>query len=167
LFSQPPLTRFMACDTPAAYILAVIAFYTALLSVIFGTGVVVMYESCTTHKDMSRLKVCLFPDVVYVLTSCRTCHHGKKPACCCGWLDLRSIWPSLPYPCLRVSVTWNNLLPVLVNPDSWSFLWYSCHYRLHLLRIHHCEDHSSFGCICFCSWRKPYAESCFSRQMVN
>jgi len=122
LSSQPPLTRFIAYDTPAAYMLTVIAFCAALLNTIFGATVLVMYESCTLHEEVNGLKVGLFPNVVYVLTSCRTCHNGKKSACCCGWLDLRPLWPSLPYPCLPVSVTRNILLLVLVNPYSWSFL---------------------------------------------
>ena len=72
LSSHPPLASFIAYDAPAAYILTVIAFCAALLSVIFGAAVVVMYESCTVHKNMRALNVGLFANVVYVLTSCRT-----------------------------------------------------------------------------------------------
>jgi hypothetical protein len=50
----------MDYDAPASYIIALIAFGAALLSVISGAAVLVMYETGTSHKDMDTLKVCLF-----------------------------------------------------------------------------------------------------------
>ncbi|KAG1819540.1 uncharacterized protein BJ212DRAFT_1575834 [Suillus subaureus] len=57
LVSSPPVTSLMAFDTPASYVFAIIAFSAALLSVISGAAVVVIYETSTTHKDMKYLKV--------------------------------------------------------------------------------------------------------------
>ena len=47
----------MNYDNPVSYILALIAFGTALLSVITGAAVLVIYETSVTHKDMETLKV--------------------------------------------------------------------------------------------------------------
>ena len=50
----------MNYDTPASYILAIVAFGLALLSVITGASVLIIYETSVTHKDMETLKVSLF-----------------------------------------------------------------------------------------------------------
>ncbi|OAX37263.1 hypothetical protein K503DRAFT_801384 [Rhizopogon vinicolor AM-OR11-026] len=57
LSSHPPVTLLMSYDTPASYILALVASCAALLSVISGAVVIVMYETGTTHYDMGTLKV--------------------------------------------------------------------------------------------------------------
>jgi len=50
----------MNYENPASYILALAAFGGALLSVITGAAVLVIYETTVTHKDMGTLKVSLF-----------------------------------------------------------------------------------------------------------
>jgi hypothetical protein len=47
----------MAFDTRASYVFAMMAFSAALLSVISGAAVVIIYETSVTHKDMERLRV--------------------------------------------------------------------------------------------------------------
>jgi hypothetical protein len=47
----------MAFDSRASYVFAMMAFSAALLSVISGAAVVIIYETSVTHKDMERLKV--------------------------------------------------------------------------------------------------------------
>jgi len=56
LSSNPPFTLLMNYDTPASYILAIVAFGSALLSVISGAAVLVIYETSVTQKDMETLK---------------------------------------------------------------------------------------------------------------
>jgi len=69
--SPPSLARFMAYDTPAAYIFAAVSFCAALLSVTFGAVVLVM---------MTKLQVGLFVQVAYGLTSCRISNlHAAVP----------------------------------------------------------------------------------------
>ncbi|OJA13151.1 hypothetical protein AZE42_11171 [Rhizopogon vesiculosus] len=56
LSSSPPLSLLMNYENPASYILALVAFGAALLSVITGAAVLVIYETTITHKDMRTLK---------------------------------------------------------------------------------------------------------------
>lgn len=56
LSSEPPMVRLMAYGTPISYIFAMVAFGAALLSVISGAAVLIIYETSTTHKDMESLK---------------------------------------------------------------------------------------------------------------
>ncbi|KAJ8594662.1 hypothetical protein M405DRAFT_808582 [Rhizopogon salebrosus TDB-379] len=80
LSSSPPLTDLMDYDAPASYIIALIAFGAALLSVISGAAVLVMYETGTSHKDMDTLK-----------------HMSRRKVIC---LLLWLAWPSV---CLAVA----------------------------------------------------------------
>lgn len=82
LTSNPPVTRLMAYDTPASYVFAMIAFSAALLSVISGAALVIIYETSTTHKDMTRLRhmsgrqiICLllwlaYPSICLAVATC-------------------------------------------------------------------------------------------------
>lgn len=54
--SKPPVLGLMAFDTRASYVFAMMAFSAALLSVISGAAVVIIYETSVTHKDMERLR---------------------------------------------------------------------------------------------------------------
>ncbi|KIK45821.1 hypothetical protein CY34DRAFT_487003 [Suillus luteus UH-Slu-Lm8-n1] len=56
LSSQPPIEHLMAYNSSVSYIFAMISFGAALLSVISGAAVLVIYETSTTHKDMETLK---------------------------------------------------------------------------------------------------------------
>ncbi|KAG1774303.1 hypothetical protein EV702DRAFT_541207 [Suillus placidus] len=82
LTSNPPVTSLMAYDTPASYVFAMIAFSAALLSVISGAALVVIYETSTTHKDMEHLRhmsphqiICLllwlaYPSICLAVSTC-------------------------------------------------------------------------------------------------
>ncbi|KAG0706315.1 hypothetical protein DFH29DRAFT_995959 [Suillus ampliporus] len=82
LSSEPPVPSLVAYDMPASYIFAMIAFGTALLSVISGTAVLVMYQASTTHQDMETLRdmsqhqiICLllwlaYPSICLVVATC-------------------------------------------------------------------------------------------------
>ncbi|KAG1838613.1 hypothetical protein C8R48DRAFT_742617 [Suillus tomentosus] len=63
LTTNSPVTSLMVFDTAASYVFAMISFSAALLSVISGAAVVVIYETSTVHKDMEHLRsplaVCL------------------------------------------------------------------------------------------------------------
>ncbi|KAG2055563.1 hypothetical protein BDR06DRAFT_325372 [Suillus hirtellus] len=56
LSSPPPVPHLMAYNSPISYIIAMISFDAALLSVISGSAVLVIYETSTAHKDMETLK---------------------------------------------------------------------------------------------------------------
>ncbi|KAG2752187.1 hypothetical protein P692DRAFT_20829949 [Suillus brevipes Sb2] len=56
LSSQPPIEHLMAYNSSVSYIFAMVSFGAALLSVISGAAVLVIYETSTTHKDMETLK---------------------------------------------------------------------------------------------------------------
>ncbi|KAG1858397.1 hypothetical protein DFJ58DRAFT_876579 [Suillus subalutaceus] len=82
LVSSSPVTSLMAFDTPASYVFAIIAFSAALLSVISGAAVVVIYETSITHKDMESLRdmprhqiICLllwlaYPSICLAVAAC-------------------------------------------------------------------------------------------------
>ncbi|OJA08193.1 hypothetical protein AZE42_11303 [Rhizopogon vesiculosus] len=67
LSSSPPFTLLMNYENPASYILALAAFGGALLSVITGAAVLVIYETTVTHKDMETLKDMSRRKVVFLL----------------------------------------------------------------------------------------------------
>ncbi|KAG2158133.1 uncharacterized protein EDB93DRAFT_1246619 [Suillus bovinus] len=67
LTSQSPLSSLMAYDISASYVFAVISFSAALLSVISGAALVVIYETSTVHKDMECLKDMTREHVIYLL----------------------------------------------------------------------------------------------------
>ncbi|KAG1719763.1 hypothetical protein EDB19DRAFT_1781557 [Suillus lakei] len=56
LSSQPPVEHLMPYTNSVSYIFAMISFGVALLGVISGAAVLVMYKTCTTHQDMNTLK---------------------------------------------------------------------------------------------------------------
>lgn len=56
LTANPPVAGLMAFDSRASYVFAMIAFSAALLGVISGAAVVIIYQTSVTHKDMERLK---------------------------------------------------------------------------------------------------------------
>jgi len=58
--SNPSRTLWMNYDSPAWYSFALAAFGAALLSVISGVSVVVMYETGAAHNHMKVLTVSLF-----------------------------------------------------------------------------------------------------------
>ncbi|KAG1723890.1 hypothetical protein EDB19DRAFT_1761759 [Suillus lakei] len=82
LTSNSPVTHLLAYGTAASYIFAMIAFSAALLSVISGAAVVVIYRTSITHKDMEHLKdmsrhqiICLlfwlaFPSICLAVATC-------------------------------------------------------------------------------------------------
>jgi hypothetical protein len=82
LVSNSPVANLMDFNTPASYVFAIIAFNAALLSVISGAAVVVIYETSITHKEMEYLKdmsrqqiVCLllwlaYPSICLAVASC-------------------------------------------------------------------------------------------------
>ncbi|KAG2149352.1 hypothetical protein DEU56DRAFT_781769 [Suillus clintonianus] len=82
LSSGSPVANLMAYNTPASYIFVIAAFSAALLSVISGAAVVVVYETSVTHKDMGSLihmlrhqVICLllwlaFPSICLALATC-------------------------------------------------------------------------------------------------
>jgi len=65
--SEAPVNRLMGYNTPASYILALVAFGAALLSVISGAAVLIMYETGTTHHDMETLKHMSRRKVIFLL----------------------------------------------------------------------------------------------------
>ncbi|OJA08192.1 hypothetical protein AZE42_11304 [Rhizopogon vesiculosus] len=67
LSSHPPVTPLMSYDTPASYILTLVASCAALLSVISGAVVIIMYETGTTHYDMQTLKGMSRRKIVFLL----------------------------------------------------------------------------------------------------
>ncbi|KAG2348521.1 hypothetical protein BDR05DRAFT_995897 [Suillus weaverae] len=97
LTSNPPVTRLMAYDTPASYVFAMIAFSAALLSVISGAALVIIYETSTTHKDMTRLR------------------DAKSSACCCGWRTPQFVWQSPPAFCLCLSLSPASALEISLS----------------------------------------------------
>ncbi|KAG2133876.1 hypothetical protein BD769DRAFT_496772 [Suillus cothurnatus] len=82
LVSNSPVTNLMDFNAPASYVFAIIAFNAALLSVISGAAVVVIYETSITHKEMEYLKdmsrqqiVCLllwlaYPSICLAVATC-------------------------------------------------------------------------------------------------
>ncbi|KAG2366860.1 hypothetical protein BDR07DRAFT_1395287 [Suillus spraguei] len=56
LSSQPPIEHLMAYNSSISYIFAMVSFSAALLSVISGAAVLVIYETSTANKDMESLK---------------------------------------------------------------------------------------------------------------
>ncbi|KAG1889597.1 uncharacterized protein F5891DRAFT_141040 [Suillus fuscotomentosus] len=56
LSSVPPIEHLMAYNFSISYIFAMVSFGAALLSVISGSAVLVIYETSTAHKDMETLK---------------------------------------------------------------------------------------------------------------
>ncbi|KAG1800123.1 hypothetical protein EV424DRAFT_1648011 [Suillus variegatus] len=82
LTTNSPVTSLMAFDTAASYVFAMIAFDAALLSVISGAAVVVIYETSTVHKDMVHLRdmsrcqiICLllwlaYPSICLAVATC-------------------------------------------------------------------------------------------------
>ncbi|KAG2052584.1 hypothetical protein BDR06DRAFT_957655 [Suillus hirtellus] len=56
LTTNPPVTSLMVFDTATSYVFAMISFSAALLSLISGAAVVVIYETSTVHKDMEHLR---------------------------------------------------------------------------------------------------------------
>ncbi|KAG1749039.1 uncharacterized protein EDB91DRAFT_1079142 [Suillus paluster] len=80
LSSPAPMTHLMAYGNSTSYILGMVSFGAALLSVISGAAVLVIYETSTTHQDMETLKTMARHQVICLLV----------------WLA----WPSI---CLAVS----------------------------------------------------------------
>ncbi|KAG1835697.1 hypothetical protein EV424DRAFT_1358341 [Suillus variegatus] len=82
LTTSSPVTSLMVLDTAASYVFAMIAFSAALLSVISGAAVVVIYQTSTVHKDMEHLKdmsrcqiICLllwlaYPSICLAVAAC-------------------------------------------------------------------------------------------------
>ncbi|KAG0706320.1 hypothetical protein DFH29DRAFT_872348 [Suillus ampliporus] len=56
LSSDPPLPHLMAYTTSISYIFGMVSFGAALLSVISGAAVLIIYETSTTQKDMESLR---------------------------------------------------------------------------------------------------------------
>jgi hypothetical protein len=104
LSSQPPIEHLMAYNSSVSYIFAMISFGAALLSVISGAAVLVIYETSTTHKDMETLKVRLFVWAGSRFdTRHSTCHDIKSLHSCYGWHTPQSVCQSLLAFCLCVS----------------------------------------------------------------
>ncbi|KAG2075987.1 hypothetical protein BDR04DRAFT_812223 [Suillus decipiens] len=57
----------MDFNTPASYAFALIAFSAALLSVISGAAVVIIYETGVVHKDMKCLKNLSRHQIIFLL----------------------------------------------------------------------------------------------------
>ncbi|KAG2041507.1 hypothetical protein BDR03DRAFT_946672, partial [Suillus americanus] len=56
LSSVPPIEHLMAYNSSISYLFAMVSFSAALLSVISGASVLVIYETSTSNKDMETLK---------------------------------------------------------------------------------------------------------------
>ncbi|KAG2360885.1 hypothetical protein BDR07DRAFT_1411399 [Suillus spraguei] len=67
LTSHSPVTSLMDFNTPASYAFTLIAFSTALLSVISGAAVVIIYETSVVHKDMECLKIMSRHQIIFLL----------------------------------------------------------------------------------------------------
>lgn len=67
LTSHSPVTSLMDFNTPASYPCTLIAFSTALLSVISGAAVVIIYETSVVHKDMECLKIMSRHQIIFLL----------------------------------------------------------------------------------------------------
>ncbi|KAG1882975.1 hypothetical protein F4604DRAFT_316710 [Suillus subluteus] len=88
LSSVPPIEHLMAYNSSISYLFAMISFSAALLSVISGAAVLVIYETSTSNKDMETLKHMPRHQIVALLL----------------WLAYPSICLSVATFCLFVSI---------------------------------------------------------------
>ncbi|KAG1879314.1 hypothetical protein C8R48DRAFT_830015 [Suillus tomentosus] len=88
LSSVPPIEHLMAYNFSISYIFAMVSFGAALLSVISGSAVLVIYETSTAHKDMETLKRMPRHQVIALLL----------------WLAYPSVCLSIASCCLFVSI---------------------------------------------------------------
>ncbi|KAG1800122.1 hypothetical protein EV424DRAFT_433094 [Suillus variegatus] len=96
LSSVPPIKHLMAYNSSISYIFAMVSFGAALLSVISGSAVLVIYETSTAHKDMDSLKrmqrhqvIALLLWLAYpsVCLSIATCFLFVSTFIACFWSD--------------------------------------------------------------------------------
>ncbi|KAG2158131.1 uncharacterized protein EDB93DRAFT_1123076 [Suillus bovinus] len=96
LSSVPPIEHLMAYNSSISYIFAMISFGAALLSVISGSAVLVIYETSTAHKDMETLRYMPRHQVIALLLwlaypsiclSIATCFLFVSIFIACFWSD--------------------------------------------------------------------------------
>ncbi|KAG2061247.1 hypothetical protein BDR06DRAFT_249936 [Suillus hirtellus] len=96
LSSVPPIEHLMAYNSSISYIFAMVSFGAALLSVISGSAVLVIYETSTAHKDMETLKCMPRHQVIALLLwlaypslclSVATCFLFVSIFIACFWSD--------------------------------------------------------------------------------
>ncbi|KAG2158132.1 uncharacterized protein EDB93DRAFT_1123092 [Suillus bovinus] len=96
LSSVNPIEHMMAYNSSISYIFAMVSFGAALLSVISGSAVLIIYETSTAHKDMETLRhmprhhvIALLLWMAYpsICLSIATCFLFVSVFIACFWSD--------------------------------------------------------------------------------
>lgn len=146
----------MDYDAPASYIFALVAFGAALLSVISGVAVLVIYETGASHRDMNTLKVGLFVHGDAWFDIVQHMSRGRI-VCLLLWLAGPSLCLAVATICLFLCKSDMGHSPI---GGSWRCLWYSYRYRLLPNWEHSCQSHNNLGFLDPFNQRNPF-DLCF------